>query len=62
MTDILAARVFELTPLTWAADGDDLRDIESDERKKYVATIKAADKGEFVPLMEYLKDLNPELA
>ena len=62
MTDVLAARKLELSPLTWAAGGDDLRDIESDERKKYVASIKAADKGEFGPLMEYLKDLNPELA
>lgn len=62
MTDVLAARELKLTPLTWAADGDDLRDLESDERKKYVATIKAADKGEFVPLMQYLQDLNPELA
>ncbi|RLA29618.1 MAG: mobile mystery protein B [Gammaproteobacteria bacterium] len=62
ITDVLAARVLGMTPLTWARGGHGLRDIESDERKKYIATIKAADKGEFGPLMEYLKSLNPELA
>ena len=44
-----------------AAGGDDLRDPESDERKKYVAAIKAADEGEFTPLMDYLKSRNAEL-
>ena len=62
VTDVLAARVLEMTPLTWARDDHGLRDIESDERKKYIATIKAADKGEFGPLMEYLRDLNSNLA
>ena len=62
MTDVLALRGLGLSPLTWASGSDDLRDPESNERKKYIATIKAADKGEFEPLMEYLKDLNPELA
>jgi len=62
MTDVLAARELGLSPLTWAAGGDHLRDPESEERKNYIATIKAADTGEIGPLMEYLKDLNPNLA
>jgi Fic family protein len=62
MTSVLAVRELGLSPITWAAGADDLRDPESNERKKYIATIKAADKGDFASLMEYLKGLNPELA
>ncbi len=61
MTDVLANRELGLSPITWAAGGDDLRDPESEERKKYVAAVKAADKGEIEPLMGYLRELNPEL-
>ena len=61
MTNVLATRELDLPQITWAAGGDDLRDPESEERKKYVAAIKAADKGDFTPLMTYLKALNAEL-
>ena len=61
MTNVLAVRELGLSPITWAEGGDDLRDPESEGRKKYVATIKAADKGDFTPLMTYLKALNAEL-
>ena len=61
MTDVLADRELGLSPLTWAAGGGDLRDPESKERKKYVAAIKAADNGDFTPLIEYLSALNQNL-
>jgi len=61
MTNVLAARELGLSPITWAEGGDDLRDPESEERKRYVAAIKAADTGDFTPLMTYLKTLNVEL-
>ena len=61
MTDVLAVRDFGLSPLTWAAGGDDLRDPESEERKQYIVTIKAADTGDIEPLMDYLLHLNAEL-
>ena len=62
MTDVLAARELGLSPLTWAASSGDLRDSESEERKIYIAAIKAADRGDFSPLMDYLSNLNAELA
>ena len=61
LTDALVARVFNLDPLIWAANADYLRDLESPERRKYVASIVAGDKGDFGPFMEYLQNLNPEL-
>jgi hypothetical protein len=61
MTNVLAARELGLSLLTWAEGGDDLRDPESEERKNYFAAIKAADTGDFTPLMTYLKALNAEL-
>ena len=61
ITDVLAVRELGLAPLTWAAGGDDLRDLESKERKEYVATIKAADTGDIEPLMAYLQHLSSEL-
>lgn len=61
LTDALVAREFNLDPLIWAANADYLRDLESPERQKYVASIMAGDKGDFGPFMEYLQNLNPEL-
>ncbi len=61
MTDVLAVRDLGLSPLTWAAGNDDLRDPDSAVRKKYIATIKAADTGDIDPLMDYLINLNPDL-
>ena len=61
MTDVLAVRDLGLSPLTWAAGNDDLRDPDSAVRKKYIATIKAADTGDIHPLMDYLINLNPDL-
>ena len=61
MTDVLAVRDLGLSPLNWAAGGDDLRDPDSAGRKEYVATIKAVDTGDIEPLMDYLLHLNPEL-
>ena len=61
MTDVLANRELGIPSITWAAGGDDLRNRESKERKKYVAAVKAGDKGEIEPLMNYLGELNPEL-
>lgn len=61
MTDVLLTRELGLSPLTWAAGGDDLRDPESVERKKYITAIKAADTGDFTPRMEYLSALNEYL-
>ena len=61
MTNVLAARELRLSPITWAEGAGDLRDPESEERKTYVAAIKAADEGDFMPLMTYLKALNAEL-
>ena len=58
MTDVLAVRELGLASLTWAVGDDDLRGPESEERKKYVATIKAADTGGFNPLMAYLRPVN----
>ena len=34
---------------------------DEEERKKYIAAIKAADNGDYQTLMEYLRNLNPEL-
>jgi len=61
MTDVLAVRDLGLSPLTWAAGNDDLRDPDSAVRKKYIATIKAADTGDIDRLMDYLINLNPDL-
>lgn len=61
MTDALAIRELEMEPLKWAKGGEDLRDLESDQRKRYVAAIKAADKGDMEPLKAYLVELNPNL-
>ena len=65
MTNVLAARELRLSPITWAEGAGDLRDPESEERKMYVAAIKAAikaaDMGDFTPIMTYLKVLNAEL-
>ena len=47
--DVLAVRELGLSPLTWSTGGDDLRAPESEERKKYVAAIKAADTGDIEP-------------
>lgn len=60
MTNVLAVRELGLSPIGWAAGSDDLRDPESEERKKYIAAIKVADKGGFEPLMEYLQALNED--
>ena len=61
MADVLAVRELNLSHLTWATGGDDLRDPESEERRKYIAAIKAADNGEFSDLMGYLVAFNDEL-
>ena len=61
MTNVLAARELRLSPINWAGGGGDLRDPESEERKMYVAAIKAADMGNFTPLTTYLKALNADL-
>jgi len=61
MTNVLAARELRLPPINWAEGAGDLRDPESEERKIYVAAIKAADMGDFTPIMTYLKVLNAEL-
>lgn len=60
-TDALANRELEIGFLTWASGNEDLRDLESDERKRYVAAIKAADKGNMELLTGYMSDLNPVL-
>jgi len=59
--DVLAVRELGLSPLTWSTGGDDLRDPKSEERKKYVATVKAADTGDIEPLIVYLLHLNAKL-
>jgi Fic-DOC domain mobile mystery protein B len=61
MTDVLATRELGLESLVWAPGADELRDPNSSERKKYIDVIKAADVGDFGPLMSYLKELNPGL-
>ena len=61
MTDVLAVRDLGLSSLTWAVGNDDLRDPDSVERKKYIATVKAADTGNIEPLVDYLMHLNSKL-
>ena len=60
LSDALASRRFGLNALTWATGSDRLRDPGAPGRKKYVSAVKAADKGDFAPLMDYLLDLNPD--
>ena len=62
LTDALAIRELGLDALTWAANADDLRNPESPERQRYIAAIKAGDKGDFDPLMGYIRDRNLGLA
>lgn len=61
LTDALATRQFGLDALVWAATSDDLRDLDSPQRKKYIAAVQAGDSGDIDPLMHYVVELNPEL-
>lgn len=51
--DVLLEQEFNLPPLNWA-DGFDLQQA-SQRRKAYIAALKAADVGNFEPLLEYLE-------
>jgi len=57
-TDALAVRHYGQVFLHWADPDDDLRNPDAPGRQRYVAAIKAADKGNMKPLMEYVHGLN----
>lgn len=57
-TDIMRVYVLQTSPLTWAKG--DLENL-TEERTSYISALRAADKHDFRPLMEYLIALgNPE--
>ncbi len=54
--DAVIHRLADQPPLTWATD---TLVVDSAERKVYIATLQAADAGDFQPLLDYLSALNP---
>ena len=54
--DAVIQRLAGQPPLTWATD---TLVVNSDERKEYIAALRAADNGDFQLLLDYLIALNP---
>jgi Fic-DOC domain mobile mystery protein B len=52
MADLLLTRVYRTTPIDWAG-GHDLQKMNA-RRKAYIAALKSADRGDFVPLMIFI--------
>lgn len=56
--DAVLQRLVGQQPLVWATDTHSLV-ADSEERKAYIAALKAADARNFEPLMAYLTERNP---
>ncbi|MFK5923326.1 MAG: mobile mystery protein B [Verrucomicrobiota bacterium] len=54
--DVVLKRLTEVKPINWASD---TLNVNSDERKQYIAALKRADDFDYQPLIDYLKKLNP---
>lgn len=53
--DVAIKRLTKVKSITWATD---TLNINSDERKHYIAALKQADDFDYQPLIDYLKELN----
>jgi Fic-DOC domain mobile mystery protein B len=51
MADAILARVYKAEPIDWAG-GHDLQKMNA-RRTEYIAALKAADQGDFAPLMTF---------
>lgn len=51
MADAILARVYKAEPIDWAG-GHDLQKMNA-RRAEYIAALKAADQGDFAPLMAF---------
>ena len=56
--DAVVQRLADQPPMQWASDAATLV-VDSEERSRYIAALKAADKGDLQPLVAYLNSLNP---
>jgi Fic-DOC domain mobile mystery protein B len=56
--DAVVQRLADQPPMHWASDAATLV-VDSEERSRYIAALRAADKGELQPLVAYLSSLNP---
>jgi Fic-DOC domain mobile mystery protein B len=52
MADIVLTRVYKAKPIDWAG-GHDLQKM-NERRTAYIAALKAADRGDFEPLMAFV--------
>jgi fido (protein-threonine AMPylation protein) len=52
MADAVLRRVFRADPIDWAG-GHDLQRM-NDRRIAYITALKAADRGDFSPLMKFI--------
>jgi Fic-DOC domain mobile mystery protein B len=51
MADTILTQVYGVTPIDWAG-GHDLQKM-NDRRKSYIAALRAADRGDMVPLLAF---------
>ncbi len=56
--DVVIKRLTNVKPIIWASD---TLNVDSDERKHYIAALKRADELDYQPLIDYLKELNTSL-
>ncbi len=52
MADVVLNRIFDAEALNWAG-GQDLQTM-GDRRKNYIAALRAADKGNYLPLFQFV--------
>ena len=52
MADAILTIAMNEEPIDWA-DGHDLQSM-SDHRKNYIAALRAADRGNYAPLLEFV--------
>lgn len=57
-TDAVLQRLAKQAPITWVSDAATL-EIDNTERGQYIAALRSADAGDFEPLCDYLRALNP---
>lgn len=54
--DAVTQRLAKQRPLIWTTE---TLDVDGDERRTYIAAVRAADAGDIAPLIAYLEALNP---